>query len=315
MGGTRNCDWWFTDDAVLIDTAGRYTTQDSHQSEDKTAWHNFLNLLKKSRPRRPLNGVFLTISVADLLNQSADARSALSASIRARLMELDTTLATRLPVYILVTKSDLIHGFNEYFGNLGKEQRAQVWGFTLPVTEQASLQLDEDFKREFGLLSKRLDAGLIERMQQEVDIARRAAIFGFPVQFAAIGPLVSDLIRQVLSGSKFTQTPWVRGVYFTSGTQEGSPIDRMMGNLARGFGLEHVVAPPSKASARSYFLTSLLQNVVFPEQRLASADMRWERRRHILRWSAFGAMGLVAGTVGRRVGGEHRAQSRLPQSY
>jgi type VI secretion system protein ImpL len=34
--------------------------------------------------------------------------------------------------------------------------------------------------------------------------------------------------------------------------------------------------------------------VVFPEQRLASADLRWERRRHILRLSAFGAMGLVA---------------------
>ncbi len=294
VGGTRNCDWWFTDDAVLIDTAGRYTTQDSHQSEDKIAWDNFLNLLKKSRPRRPLNGVFLTISVADLLNQSLDARNALAASIRARLMELDTTLATRLPVYILVTKSDLLHGFNEYFGNLGKEQRAQVWGFTLPVTEQASTHLEQDFKREFGLLSDRLDAGLIERMQHEVDNARRAAIFGFPVQFAAIGPLVSDLINQVLSGSKFTQAPWVRGVYFTSGTQEGSPIDRMMGNLARGFGLEHVVSPPSKASARSYFLTSLLQNVVFPEQRLASADMRWERRRHILRLSAFGAMGVVA---------------------
>ena len=29
VGGTRNCDWWFTDQAVLIDTAGRYTTQDS----------------------------------------------------------------------------------------------------------------------------------------------------------------------------------------------------------------------------------------------------------------------------------------------
>ena len=29
VGGTRNCDWWFTDEAVLIDTAGRYTTQDS----------------------------------------------------------------------------------------------------------------------------------------------------------------------------------------------------------------------------------------------------------------------------------------------
>ena len=297
VGGTRNCDWWFTDEAVLIDTAGRYTTQDSHQSEDKTAWDGFLNLLKKSRPRRPLNGVFLTISVADLLSQGAEARSALAASIRARLMELDSTLATRLPVYILVTKSDLLHGFNEYFGNLGKEQRAQVWGFTLPVAEQASAQLEQDFKREFGLLSERLDAALVERMQHETDSVRRAAIFGFPVQFAALGPLVSELVNQVLSGSKFTQAPWVRGVYFTSGTQEGNPIDRMMGNLARGFGLEHVVVAPSKASARSYFLTSLLQNVVFPEQRLASADLRWERRRHILRLCAFSVMGIAAATL------------------
>ena len=29
VGGTRNCDWWFTDEAVFLDTAGRYTTQDS----------------------------------------------------------------------------------------------------------------------------------------------------------------------------------------------------------------------------------------------------------------------------------------------
>jgi type VI secretion system protein ImpL len=292
VGGTRNCDWWFTDEAVLIDTAGRYTTQDSHQSEDKTAWDGFLQLLKKSRPRRPLNGVFLTISVADLLSQGSDARNALAASIRARLMELDTTLSTRLPVYVLVTKSDLLHGFNEYFANLGKDQRAQVWGFTLPLQDNLEgAQLGPMLDKEFSLLSDRLDAGLVERMQNETDSMRRAAVFSFPVQFAAIGPLVSELMNQVLSGSKFTQTPWVRGVYFTSGTQEGSPIDRMMGNLARGFGIENAVAPPSKASARSFFLTSLLQKVVFPEQRLASADVKWERRRHVLRMSAFAAMG------------------------
>ena len=37
VGGTRNCDWWFTDEAVLIDTAGRYTTQDSDQQRDRAA--------------------------------------------------------------------------------------------------------------------------------------------------------------------------------------------------------------------------------------------------------------------------------------
>ena len=49
VGGTRNCDWWFTDEAVLIDTAGRYSTQDSQAKVDSAAWLGFLRLLKKHR--------------------------------------------------------------------------------------------------------------------------------------------------------------------------------------------------------------------------------------------------------------------------
>lgn len=293
VGGTRNCDWWFTDEAVLIDTAGRYTTQDSHASEDKSAWDGFLGLLKKARPRRPLNGVFLTVSVADLLSQGIEARSALAASIRARLLELDGRLTTRLPVYVLVTKSDLLYGFSEYFADLGKEQRAQVFGFTLAPEEggqSAEHGLDAPFKREFALLHTRLNNGLVERMQQETDGTRRAAIFGFPAQFASIGPLLADLLDQVFTGSRFAQPPWVRGVYFTSGTQEGSPIDRVMGTLARSFGLERAVLAPQQSSGRSYFLTALLKEVVFPEQRLAGADLKLERRRHLLRSGALAAM-------------------------
>ena len=299
VGGTRNCDWWFTDEAVLIDTAGRYTTHDSHQSEDKSAWEGFLGLLKKSRPRRPLNGVFLTVSVADLLSQGAEARSALAASIRARLLELDATLATRLPVYVLVTKSDLLYGFGEYFADLGKEQRAQVFGFTLQAQESAQIAekgLAVAFQREFALLLGRVNDGLIDRMQHETDGVRRAAIFGFPAQFGTMGPLLADLLDQVFTGSRFAQPPWVRGVYFTSGTQEGSPIDRVMGTLARSFGLERAVLAPQRGSGRSYFLTSLLREVVFPEQRLAGADIKLERRRNTLRFAATAAMALL--TVG-----------------
>ena len=300
VGGTRNCDWWFTDEAVLIDTAGRYTTQDSHQSEDKSAWEGFLGLLKKSRPRRPLNGVFLTVSVADLLSQGPEARTTLAASIRARLLELDAKLTTRLPVYVLVTKSDLLYGFTEYFDDLGKEQRAQVFGFTLPPEE--GVQVDEKgvgaaFQREFGLLHERVNSGLIDRMQQETDGTRRAAVFGFPAQFASVGPLLSDLLDQVFTGSRFAQPPWVRGVYFTSGTQEGSPIDRVMGSLARSFGLERAMLAPQKSSGRSYFLTKLLKEVVFPEQRLAGADVKLERRRNTLRFAGVAAMTLLTAAV------------------
>ena len=57
VGGTRMCDWWFTEDAVLIDTAGRYTTQDSDAAVDKAGWDAFLGMLKRTRARQPLNGV------------------------------------------------------------------------------------------------------------------------------------------------------------------------------------------------------------------------------------------------------------------
>ena len=57
VGGTRNCDWWFTDQAVLIDTAGRYTTQDSHAAADAREWQTFLQLLRRHRPVQPVNGV------------------------------------------------------------------------------------------------------------------------------------------------------------------------------------------------------------------------------------------------------------------
>src|SRR5216117_3277691 len=67
VGGTRYCDWWFTEDAVLIDTAGRYTTQDSDAKSDKESWFSFLDLLKKSRPRQPINGVLIAISIEDIL--------------------------------------------------------------------------------------------------------------------------------------------------------------------------------------------------------------------------------------------------------
>jgi type VI secretion system protein ImpL len=130
VGGTRNCEWWFADGAVLIDTAGRYTSQDSDAATDAAAWETFLALLRKSRPRQPINGVLMTINIEDLLRQSPADRKEHALKLRTRLQELQSRLGVRPPIYVLVTKCDLIAGFNESFGELGREEREQVWGFS-----------------------------------------------------------------------------------------------------------------------------------------------------------------------------------------
>ena len=88
VGGTRNCDWWFTDEAILLDTAGRYTTQDSDSEADQSGWIEFLNLLRKHRGRRPINGVIVAISASDLLSMSDHDRRRHVEAVRRRLEEV-----------------------------------------------------------------------------------------------------------------------------------------------------------------------------------------------------------------------------------
>lgn len=292
VGGTRQCDWWFTDDAVLLDTAGRYTTQDSDLEVDQAGWHGFLGLLKKHRPRRPINGIIVALSVADLLQQGPAARQAQAAAIRARIKELHERLGSSFPIYVTVTKCDLLAGFMEYFDTFGREERAQVWGVTFAQGpgRNAATALAE-FPARFLELEQRLQARVLGRLQEERDLQRRALLYRFPQQFAGLGEVLKGFLDAVFEPTRYEQGAQLRGVYFTSGTQEGNPIDRVMGALAATFGLDRKLLPPNAVSGRSYFITGLLRDLIFKEAGLAGIDPKVERRQRLLRWA--GAIAAV----------------------
>jgi type VI secretion system protein ImpL len=294
VGGTRNCDWWFTDEAVLIDTAGRYTTQTSDVETDAKAWQGFLQLLKRSRPRQPVSGVLVTVSVPDLLMQSAAERNTHAQAVRRRVQELHQHLGIRFPIYLLVTKSDLLSGFTDYLGDIDKDARATPWGFTFKLDAEQRSDLGA-FDAEFEALEKRLQDGLIDRLQPERDAQRRARIYAFPQQFAGLRDVLREFTQQVFSPSQFEQHPLLRGVYFVSGTQEGTPIDRMLGRLSRSFGLVGDATAAMPGQGKSFFLTRLLREVVFNESGLSGTDLKWERRRGALALAGYTALALVTG--------------------
>ncbi|MFI8557635.1 type VI secretion system membrane subunit TssM [Pseudomonas putida] len=296
VGGTRNCDWWFTDQAVLLDTAGRYTTQDSHAQVDKAAWLGFLDLLKTQRARRPIDGAFIAISLSDLLLGSEAERAAHAAAIRARIQELYSQLGVRFPVYLMLTKLDLVPGFMEFFDNLGKDERAQVLGMTFPLdtVEQGGDGPLAQFGREFGLLEQRLGERLVERLQQERDPARRDLIYGFVQQFAALRGNLTQFLDGVFKPNAFEERALLRGVYFTSGTQEGSPIDRLIGSMAQSMGLDRAHLARQSGSGRSYFIEKLFSAVAFAERGLVGSNPKVERRR---KWIARGALALSVALV------------------
>ena len=299
VGGTRNCDWWFTDTAVLIDTAGRYTTQESDADADNAAWLGFLGLLKKHRIRQPINGAMIAISLSDLSMQDEVTQKGHALAVRRRLQELRAKLGVRFPVYVLFTKADMIAGFTEFYDNLGKEDREQIWGFTLPLEKgKSDASPVAAFDGEFTALLSQLNAQLLDRMQTETDPQRRSLVAGFPAQVASVRGVAKRFLAEVFQDNRYDDRQMLRGVYFTSGTQEGTPIDRLMMGMARTFGIGRQAIGSGRGTGRSFFLTRLFNEVIFPEAGLVSADDKVERRYRWTKRVAIAASMLIGVGMG-----------------
>ncbi|PBB84970.1 MULTISPECIES: type VI secretion system membrane subunit TssM [unclassified Mesorhizobium] len=291
VGGTRSCDWWFTDEAVLIDTAGRYTTQDSDAQRDKASWLAFLALLKRYRTRQPINGVILAISLADLIGFDDQQLDAHIVEIRSRLRELHETLKIQFPVYLLFTKADLIAGFMDYFGDCDEARRRKVWGATFQTTDRNRNMVGET-PAEFDALARRLTEEMADRLQDEADPVARISIFGFPAQFSALRSRVARFVGSLFDPSRSHVNVSLRGFYFSSGTQEGTPIDQVLGAIGRSFGAASQAQ--LSGTGKSFFLHDLLAEVIFPESGWVSYDRSAERRASIARYGGLASIALAA---------------------
>ena len=295
VGGTRYCDWWFTDAAVLIDTAGRYTTQDSDAKVDRKSWLAFLDMLRRTRPRQPINGVLVAISIADVLNLPAAEIVAHADAIRKRLNELHEELKVDFPVYAVFTKMDLIVGFTQYFADLDETKRQAVWGATFQTADKRANNVGA-VPAEIDLLIQRISERMPERLQDEPDLRSRAILFGLPAQLSAIRKPIADFLNRIFEPTRYQTTATLRGFYFTSGTQEGTPFDAVIGALQRSYGVESYGAAAFSGSGKSFFLHDLLAKVVFGEAGWVSTNIAAVRRAFVVRAAVFTLIGVA--TIG-----------------
>ncbi len=309
VGGTRNCDWWFTDKAVLLDTAGRYTTQDSNREVDKNAWSTFLQQLKDNRKRRPINGMFIAVALHDIVNQSEDQLIQLAKTIRFRIDEIHETFSIRPTIYMVLTKCDMLAGFEEFFNAMDSDERKQVWGFTANVDDDTPFA--ETAKAELQLLRERLYAQLPAKLANETAQARRDEIYAFPMQFAAIQEKLQRFIEQFSSVNRLQDNVYLRGVYFTSATQDGSALDQVAASVARSFGFPSTSTPRLQNTGKSFFITKLLTDVVFAEHGLTGTNLAHEKRAKHVQLGAIAAIVLAAVAIVALLATSYRQNNTL----
>jgi len=257
IGGTRNLDFWFADEAAIVDTAGRYTSQDSDASADSAGWRSLLDQLKRNRPRQPINGVIVALGVDELLKTDLAGIDRHATAVRRRLVELRRALDIATPIYVLLTKVDLLAGFIEFYDDLDAQGRRAVLGVTLQDPDATPDQAE--IISAFDRFVSAQGARQAKRLSEEGDANRRSLILGFPAQLASLRSRLSRFVSGAFGPGEPVGT--LRGFYFTSGVQEGAPLDRLLSGVAE------IYAKPqtTSESGKTYFLNRLLRDVIFRE--------------------------------------------------
>jgi type VI protein secretion system component VasK len=245
---------WLFDQGVVLDMPGM-------TDKPTEEWQAVLRRLRLIRSQRPIDGLVLTIPATLLTGPEALDEVGLERKAQ-KLFEgmqsLRQELGVRVPISIVITWADIIHGFPAFCRTLPPRMRDEMLGWSSPYSPQEPYLpawVDEAFHSTFQALC---------RMQQELfadgqgTAADREDAFLFPGALQALARPVRRLLDVLFQSTPYTQPALLRGIYFC-GDPEAEGAVEPRGSAASG--------PRSPA-----FVTHLLERKAFPESGLAGPD-------------------------------------------
>jgi type VI secretion system protein ImpL len=287
ISGTRNCDWWFFEQAIILDTAGRYAIP-INEGRDKEEWQKFLNLLAKYRKKEPLNGLIVNIAADKLLEARPETLEDEGRTIRRRIDELMRVLGAKPPVYILVTKCDLIQGMTQFCNRLPEKSLNQAMG---AIKHDLSADVDAFQAQTVSTLVDRLRDFRLLLMHQSDSKTADPGLLLFPEEFESVKGGLRYFMKGAFEENPYQETPLLRGLFFSSGRQEGSPYSHFLKEL----GLieeKEVLAGTNKG----LFLHDFFARILPKDRKLFAPTQRaleWSRLTRSLGLTSWVAIGIA----------------------
>jgi type VI secretion system protein ImpL len=266
---TENCDWWFFNTAIMLDTAGRYALHPKGE-RDSAQWYRFLQLLRLHRVLQPINGLIITVAADALATRGQEELRLEATELRKRIDEAIRELGVDFPVYLLVTRCDMLEGFTEFFGHLPEHTLRQVFGYVNEAQPPAG-EFPSPAVASPPIAS--IAETLVERLKQlRLSIFNaeklppatlRQRIFCFPDEFRALQQPLTVFVEALIAENPFQHHPVFRGMFFCSAQQQGPRHSFLRRQL-------HFAEPhrTSEHGAKVYFLHDLFAVILPRDQYL-----------------------------------------------
>lgn len=245
--------WSFFEGGVVIDVAATLAFPDNRR--DLSGWNALLRLIKRYRPRRPIDGVIVAVPATLLVDDAWKGRvQTMSAAIRERLALAQAAFGFSLPVYVVITQADQIRGFSAFTSALPDHLQQDMLGWSNP--HAADLVFQSSWIAE-GILE--LHRGIVH-MQVELfagrpHIEQASDFFLFSGEVKRISEPLRILLEEIFRPTAYQAGFSCRGFYLCGQATAGDDAVDLGGR----------VAPPSIK-----FLGDLLSRKIFPERGLAA---------------------------------------------
>ena len=224
---TSNYDWWYFDRAVVIDCAGRYV-EAADLEQDRSEWELGLDLLAKYRGKEGLNGLVLAISTERLSHPDKDALLEEGRVVRERIEQLIRLFGKRFPVYVMVTQCDRIYGMEEWARQLSEKSLEQAMGY-LAEPDAGEPGENSFLDKAFGNIHDRLQVLRTVLVARGTPVAPELLMF--PNELAQLKPGLEVFLRACFGDSAYLETPFLRGLFFSSGLQQGGAVSSLLGQV------------------------------------------------------------------------------------
>lgn len=301
--------WWVSNDAVIIDPPGAFIRQESLAGSpvDESAtqqvppatsarlWQHLLDWLLRSRSQRALNGILLVVDLPALLHGTPEQRIALAHVLRARLYEVSSQLGSRLPLYVVLTKFDLLDGFDQFYAGLSVPMREKMLGFTFKLDAIGTFDAWlEEYGDHYEQLISQLFEQVVDRLDALDSAAQRARLFSLHAQLIGLRPILLEFLKEALASDRYTTPALVRGVYWSSVIQQGDMINAFVREAAQPYKTKlPLLEGKAQTKALPYFIQHAFGRVIYKEAGLAGDNIKVARSKRQLLWVGSG-VGMLA---------------------
>jgi type VI secretion system protein ImpL len=285
----QQCTYWLAKEALFVEPSPAVLGP----RRNAQALPALCDDLRRSRPREPIDGILLVLSIAEFIDLDERGLEEYAGRIRTYLVEVGRALHADVPTYVVLTRYDTLWGFAEVFQWTPDRRREDPWGFTLPFDTDSQGAVPR-IRQELEALNARFEAFCLYKLLSEDPPEQRTRAFQHLAELRVLIEKLRQLLGAVFMANAFERAPWVRAAIV--GSAVPGTGDRLRAGVTRfvNMGLAQPLPAPAASRPGGLPIFAFMKTVVLPERELVPLRTRWRDDTVIVVALVVGILLLVA---------------------